>query len=192
MEVLCWEPSVLSWTHSSSFSPVCAQGGFQPFQQKPVVISGRDLEFLWILAQTRLLSTSQGKCTDSLIYAPTFCWDLMKNFMTYSFSSSICWPHCTAIISQQMCMSMGHPAEDKRCGDRSDSAFLSFLFIPDSPRQETLPMTGQKFMQLFCELNLLSDCVLTFQWGKSALEGQGCDCGRTHSFCLLLSWPTMS
>lgn len=46
----------------------CTQGGFKPFQHKPVVIAGRDLGFLWILAQTTLLSISQGKCTDSLIY----------------------------------------------------------------------------------------------------------------------------
>lgn len=105
----------------------CTQGGFKPFQYKLVVIAGRDLGFLWILAQTRLLSTSQGKCTDSLIYVPTFCWDLRNDFMAQSFSSSACWPHCTAIIAQQMCMAMGHPADDKRCGDRSDSAFLSLL-----------------------------------------------------------------
>lgn len=104
----------------------CTQGGFKPFQYKPGVIAGRDLGFLWILAQTRLLSTSQGKCTDSLIYAPTFCWDLMNDFMAHSFSSSVCWPPCTAIIAQQMCMAMGHPADDKRCGDRSDSPFSPF------------------------------------------------------------------
>lgn len=60
-------------------------------------------------------------------------------------------------------MAMGHPANDKRCGDRSDSAFLSFLFFPGSPRQETLPKIVWKFLELFSELNLLFDCVLIFQ-----------------------------
>lgn len=48
------------------------QEGFQPFQSKPGVIAERAFGFLWILAQNRLLSTPQGKYTDSLIYAPSF------------------------------------------------------------------------------------------------------------------------
>lgn len=85
----------------SSHSPLfCAQEGFKPFQYKPEVIAGGDLGFLWILAQTRHLSTPQRKCTDSLIYARTFCWGFMNTFTSQSLSSNIClcWPHCRADV----------------------------------------------------------------------------------------------
>lgn len=140
-----WRPCAGSQVSSAGPTPApsplfCTRGGFKPFQYKPVVIAWRDLGFLWILAQSRLLSTSQGKCTDSLIYAPTFCWDL-NNFMTQSFSSSTCWPHCTAIIAQQMWVAVGHPADDKRCGDSSGS----LRFSPSFSSSQVLP--GRKRCQ---------------------------------------------
>jgi len=48
------------------------QEGFKPFHCKLGVIAERAFGFVWILAQNRLLSIPQGKCTHSLIYAPSF------------------------------------------------------------------------------------------------------------------------
>lgn len=167
-----------------------------------MVIAGRDLGFLWILAQTRLLSTSQGKCTDSLIYAPTFCWDLMNSFMTRSFSSSTCWPHCTAIIAQQMCMAMGHPADDKRCADRSDSAFLSFLLFPGSPSRKHCQWQGESscsssvnwtfFLAMFFHFREVNQpmrgiAASTRQW----LRGKGILGKLTHFACCWVSPPCL-
>lgn len=66
LEAKCPQLDLIS-AHSPLFH---TQERFKPFQCKPGVIAGRDLGFLWILAQTRLLSTRQEKCTDSLIYPP--------------------------------------------------------------------------------------------------------------------------
>ena len=119
----------------SAHSPLFrTQEGFKPFQYKPGVIAGGDFGFLWMLAQTRLLSTLQGKCTDSLVYTPTFCWGFRNTFMTQSLSSSICSAYAGP-TAQHMCMAMGHTADNKRCGDRSDSlhfspSFSSSQFLP--------------------------------------------------------------
>lgn len=59
-------------------------------------------------------------------------------------------------------MAMGHPADDKRCGDRSDSAILSFL--PGfSWAGNTASDSVEVHVALLKELNLLFDCVLIFQ-----------------------------
>jgi len=121
---------------SAPSSPFRTQEGFKPFQYKLGVIAGGELGFLWILAQIRLLFTSQGKCTNSLIYTSTFCWGFMNTFMTQSLSSSICSVYAGP-TAQQMCTPMGHTADNKKCGDRSDPlhAFLSlfpFLSVSSS------------------------------------------------------------
>lgn len=74
--------------------------------------------------------------------------------MTQSFSSSTCWPHCTAIIAQQMWMAVGHPADDKRCGDSSGSLHFS----PSFSSSQVLP--GRKRCQWQCG----SSCSSSVNW----------------------------
>lgn len=63
LEAKCPQLDLIS-AHSPLF---CTQERIKPFQYKPGVIAGGDLGFPGILAQTRLVSPPQGKCTDSLI-----------------------------------------------------------------------------------------------------------------------------
>lgn len=78
------------------------QEGFKPFHCKLGVIAERAFGFVWILAQNRLLSIPQGKCTHSLIYAPSF---FGRALWTVSRESA-------GLPAWLMCTAMGHTADD--------------------------------------------------------------------------------